>query len=570
MKTTPNLLRRLLLAAGLAALAPWAAAQDYPTKPVRIIVPFAAGGPADVYARFLATKLQESMGQPFVVDNRPGAGSIIGTDAVAKSPGDGYTLLLMSNTHTVNESLIPTKPFQLLRDFAPIAPINASDLVLVTRATLPASNLGELIRLAKAKPGSLSYASSGPGTPYHMAGELFKAMAGLAIVHIPYRGSSGARTDVLGGQVDMMFDAVTTMTEHVKAGKVKAMGTTGAARSSVMPDVPTLAEAGVPKYEATIWLGLMAPKATPPAIVERLNAEVSRIVGAPETAKAWTAQGAQPMVMSVAEFTRYVASGHREVGEHRQDLRGQARAMSGAGDTGRAPVLHLLCAGAVKGLVEALRERFRAESGATIDARFGAVGAMREALLGGAPCDVLVVTEAMLAELREHNRIAAAPLMPIGEVRTGVAARGGDALPRIDSAAALKAALLGTPALYVPDTVRSTAGRHVVSVLERLGLAAELAPRLSEHANGATAMRALSESGVAGALGCTQVTEILYTPGLAFAGALPEPFGLATVYAAGVGRDSAEPALAADFIALLAGDDAAAIRRAGGFEPAAA
>ncbi len=252
------------------------------------------------------TKLQESLGQPFVVDNRPGAGSIIGTDAVAKSPADGYTLLLMSNTHTVNESLIPTKPFQLLRDFAPIAPINASDLVLVTRATLPVNNLGELLKLAKAKPGGLSYASSGPGTPYHMAGELFKAMAGVAIVHIPYRGSSGARTDVLGGQVDMMFDAVPTMTEHVKAGKVKAMGTTGTARSSVMPDLPTIAEAGVPKYEATIWLGLMAPKATPPAVVERLNAEVSRIVGAPETAKAWNAQGATPMVMNVADFTRYV------------------------------------------------------------------------------------------------------------------------------------------------------------------------------------------------------------------------------------------------------------------------
>ena len=301
-----NILSRFFVTAVLALLAPWAAAQDYPSRPVRVIVPFAAGGPADVYARFLATKLQESLGQPFVIDNRPGAGSIIGTDAVAKSPADGYTLLLMSNTHTVNESLIPTKPFQLLRDFAPVAPINASDLVLVTRANLPVNNLGELLKLAKAKPGSLSYASSGPGTPYHMAGELFKAMAGVAIVHIPYRGSSGARTDVLGGQVDMMFDAVTTMTEHIKAGKVKAMGTTGTARSSVMPDLPTIAEAGVPKYEATIWLGLMAPKATPPAIVERLNAEVSRIVGAPETARAWNAQGAAPMVMSVAEFTRYV------------------------------------------------------------------------------------------------------------------------------------------------------------------------------------------------------------------------------------------------------------------------
>ena len=299
-------LRRLLVLGSLALLAPWAAAQDYPSRPVRIIVPFAAGGPADVYARFLATKLQETLGQPFVVDNRPGAGSIIGTDAVAKSPADGYTLLLMSNTHTVNESLIPTKPFQLMRDFVPIAPINSSDLVLVARSGLPAATLAELIAAAKAKPGGLSYASSGPGTPYHMAGELFKAMAGLAIVHIPYRGSSGARTDVLGGQVDMMFDALTTMTEHVKAGKVKAMGTTGAARSTVMPDVPTLAEAGVPKYEATIWLGLMAPKATPAAVVERLNAVVSRIVGAPETAKAWTAQGAQPMVMNVGEFTRYI------------------------------------------------------------------------------------------------------------------------------------------------------------------------------------------------------------------------------------------------------------------------
>ena len=202
--------RRLLLAAAVAAIAPWAAAQDYPTRPVRIIVPFAAGGPADVYARFLASRLQESMGQSFVVDNRPGAGSIIGTDAVAKSPADGYTLLLMSNTHTVNESLIPTKPFQLLRDFAPVAPINASDLVLVTRPGLPFANLGELLKAAKAKPGGLTYASSGPGTPYHMAGELFKSMAKVDIVHVPYKGSSGARTDVLGGQVEMMFDAITT------------------------------------------------------------------------------------------------------------------------------------------------------------------------------------------------------------------------------------------------------------------------------------------------------------------------------------------------------------------------
>jgi len=231
----------------LLAVAPWAAAQDYPSRPVRVVVPFAAGGPADVYARFIATRLQEALGQGFVVDNRPGAGSVIGTDAVAKSPPDGYTLLLMSNAHTVNESLIPNKPFQLMRDFLPVAAINYSDLVLVTRSGLPVDNLGQLIALARSKPGALSYASSGPGTPYHMAGELCKAMAGVSILHIPYRGSAGARTDVLGGQVDMMFDAVPTMTEHVRGGKVKAMATTGLARSAVMPEVPTVDQAGVPK-----------------------------------------------------------------------------------------------------------------------------------------------------------------------------------------------------------------------------------------------------------------------------------------------------------------------------------
>ena len=302
--------RHLLAALGLALaiVAPAAHAQDYPSKPVRVIVPFAAGGPADIYARFIATRLQETFAQPFVVDNRPGAGAIIGTDAVAKAAPDGYTLLVMSNTHTVNESLIPNKPFALMRDFAPVAPINDSELVLVVRSGLDAPDLAGLLRIAKAKPGGLSYASSGPGTPYHMAGELFKAMAGVSIVHIPYKGSAGARTDVLGGQVDMMFDAVPTMTEHVKSGKVRALGTTGLARSTVMPDVPTVAEAGVPKYEATIWLGLMAPKATPPAIVARLNAEVVKIVSNPEVAKAWKAQGATPMAMGVDEFGRYITA----------------------------------------------------------------------------------------------------------------------------------------------------------------------------------------------------------------------------------------------------------------------
>jgi tripartite-type tricarboxylate transporter receptor subunit TctC len=295
-----------LTALALCAGIDTALAQDYPSRPVKIIVPFAAGGPADVYARFLAQRLQETLGQPFVVDDRPGAGSIVGTDAAAKSPPDGYTLLLMSNTQTVNETLIPNKPFSLTRDFVPVAPINYSDLVMVVHPSVKAKTLAEFIALAKAEPGKLNYASSGPGTPYHMAGELFKAMAGVDIVHVPYKGSSGARTDVIGGQVQMMFDAVTTMSEQVKAGHVRALGTTGKVRSTVLPEVPTISEAGVPGYEATIWLGLIAPKGTPPAIVNRLNAEITKIVSKPEVKRDWGTQGAVAMTMTPEEFGKYI------------------------------------------------------------------------------------------------------------------------------------------------------------------------------------------------------------------------------------------------------------------------
>ena len=302
-------LTALLFTALFTALfaAPQAHAQDYPSRAVKIIVPFAPGGSADVFGRFIAQRLQESMGQSFVIDNRPGGGSVIGTDAVAKAAPDGYTLLVMSNTHTVNESLIPSKPFMLMRDFAPIGPINYSDLVLVTRPGLPAQTLQDLIKTAKAKPGGMSYASSGPGTPYHMAGELLKAMAGISIVHIPYRGSAGARTDVLGGQLEMMFDAIPTMSEHIKAGKVKALATTGKARSAVLPDVPTASEAGVPGYEATLWLGLMAPKGTPVAVINKLNAELAKITANPDVRRTWAAQGTTAMTMGVDEFTRYTA-----------------------------------------------------------------------------------------------------------------------------------------------------------------------------------------------------------------------------------------------------------------------
>ena len=280
--------------------------QAYPARAVRIVVPFATGGPADIYARFIGAKLQEALGQPLVVEDRPGGGSIVGTDVVAKSPPDGYTLLMMSNTHTVNETLIPKKPFDLMRDLTPISGVNYSDLLMVIHPSVPANNLKEFIELAKSSPGALNYASSGPGTPYHMAGELFKAMAGVDIVHVPHKGSDQARTAILGKQVDMMFDAITTMAANARAGRVKALASSGKTRSPVTPDVPTLSEAGVLGYEATIWLGLMAPAATPRPILEKLNVEINKVVSAPEVKQAWAKQGAVPMGMAIEQFDKFL------------------------------------------------------------------------------------------------------------------------------------------------------------------------------------------------------------------------------------------------------------------------
>ena len=298
MKTLATLL--------LALTAALAQAQTYPSRPITIVVPFGAGGPADIYARFLGSRMQEPLGQPIVVENRPGAGSVVGSNAVAKSAPDGYTLLMMSNTHTVNETLIPHKPFVLLRDLAPVAPVNYSDLLLVVHPSVPANNLKELIALARSQPGKMNYASSGPGTPYHMAGELFKSLAGVDVVHVPYKGSDGARVGILGGQVQMMFDAITTMAPNVRAGKLKGFGTSGRARSSVLPDVPTVAEAGVPGYEATIWLGVMAPAGTPKPIIDRLNAEITKVTGRAEVKEAWGKQGATALSMTPEQFDRYL------------------------------------------------------------------------------------------------------------------------------------------------------------------------------------------------------------------------------------------------------------------------
>lgn len=304
--------RRLMpaLAAGLLATfsAPPSFAQDYPNHAVRIVVPFGAGGPADVAARLIGNVLQESFGQPFVIENRTGAGGVIGTLEAAKSPADGYTLLMMSNTQTANESLLTPaqRKYELMRDLVPIAPVNYSDLVIVVNPQVPVNTLAEFIALAKAQPGKLNYASSGQGTPYHMAGELFKAMAGVDLVHVPYRNSGEARSGVIGGQVQMMIDAVPAMAPNIGENQVRALATTGKQRSAVLPNVPTAGEAGVTGYEATIWLGLMAPTGTPKPVIDKLNAAVNAMVKRPDIVKLWTEQGAVPMSMSPEEFGKFL------------------------------------------------------------------------------------------------------------------------------------------------------------------------------------------------------------------------------------------------------------------------
>ena len=295
-----------LLATPLSASSSFA--QDYPSRAIRIVVPFGAGGPADVAARLIGNIWQEKFGQPVVIENRTGAGGVIGTLEAAKSPPDGYTLLLMSNTQTANESLLSQqqRKYELMRDLVPIAPINYSDLVIVVHPTVPAKTLQEFIALAKSQPGKLNYASSGQGTPYHMAGELFKSMTGIDVVHVPYRNSGEARTGVISGQVQMMIDAVPTMAPNVSAGQVRALATTGKTRSGVLPDVPTADEAGAPGYEATIWLGLMAPAGTPKPVIDKLNAALNEVVKRPDIVKLWKDQGAIPMSMTTEEFDKFL------------------------------------------------------------------------------------------------------------------------------------------------------------------------------------------------------------------------------------------------------------------------
>lgn len=299
----PQTLKVVALCLGMAA--GLAQAQSYPNRPVKIVVPFAAGGPADNYARFVAQRLGDELKQSFVIDNKPGAGSIIGTDLVAKSPADGYTLLMMSNTHTVNESLIPNKPFGLMKDFVGIAPVNYSNLLLVVHPSVPAKTVPELIALAKARPGKINYASSGNGTPYHMAGELFKYMAGIDMTHVPYKGASAAATDLVAGQVQVSVQSLPSSIAFIRSGKMKVLGVVNPKRLPALPDAPTIGET-VKGFGATPWYGMFAPAGTPKHIVTQLNAEIAKALESKDVQERLAGVGCEPFKSTPEQFTQLV------------------------------------------------------------------------------------------------------------------------------------------------------------------------------------------------------------------------------------------------------------------------
>ena len=275
----------------LAALATSAFAQGYPSKPAKVIVPYPPGGPTDIVARVVSQKLSEQTGQQFIVENRPGAGGNIGAEAVAKSPADGYTLLVATTAHAINPALFKSLNYNLVKDFAPVSQLTSGPLVIVANPSLPAKNVKELIALAKTKPGTLNYASSGNGQSTHLSAELFGAMAGVKMNHIPYKGSAPALTDVMGGQASLMFDTMLSAMPQVKSGKLKAIAVTSAARSPAAPDLPTVAESGLPGYEAIAWNGLLAPSGTPAEVVNKLNAELKKALDAPDVKDRFSAQG---------------------------------------------------------------------------------------------------------------------------------------------------------------------------------------------------------------------------------------------------------------------------------------
>ncbi|MGO4331896.1 Bug family tripartite tricarboxylate transporter substrate binding protein [Cupriavidus sp. 2TAF22] len=308
--------RRRLLAAGVALAATFAgvtgsafAQGTYPTKPITLIVPFSAGGTTDILARIVGLQLGKALGQPVVIDNRPGAGGNIGASLAAKAPGDGYTLFMGTiGTHAINQSLYSKLPYDPVKNFAPISRVAMVPNLVVVNPKVPVNNIKELIAYVKANPDKLSYGSSGSGSSMHLSGELFNSMTNLHIQHVPYKGSAPAVNDLLGNQIGLMFDNMPSSYPHVKAGKLRAIAVTSAKRSPALPNVPTVAESGVPGYEATSWFALYATAGTPQPIVDRLNAEVVKILAMPEVKKQMADQGAEPHPEKPAQLAAFMSA----------------------------------------------------------------------------------------------------------------------------------------------------------------------------------------------------------------------------------------------------------------------
>jgi len=284
-----------------------ACAQTYPSKPIRYVVPFPAGGPLDIVARALGQELNKSWGQPVIVDNRPGAGGNIGADFVAKSPPDGYTIVMGAvSTHAINVTLYSKLPYDPIKDFAPITLITSVPNVLVVHPSVPARNVKELIALAKARPGALNFASGSTGSAGHLAGELFKTMAHVDMAHIPYKGAAPAVVDLMAGQVSLMFDNLASALPNIKAGRVRALAVTTLRRSTMLPELPTISEAGLRGFDVATWFGVLAPAGTPPEIVSKLNAEIVRILNTPAMKERLAALGAEPVGNKPEEFAAFI------------------------------------------------------------------------------------------------------------------------------------------------------------------------------------------------------------------------------------------------------------------------
>ncbi|HSS71576.1 MAG TPA: tripartite tricarboxylate transporter substrate binding protein [Casimicrobiaceae bacterium] len=300
-------IRQCILLGALVAISACASAQTYPSKPVRLVVPYPPGGTTDILARDVGQRLTEALGQPVVIDNRPGAAGNIGSEMVAKAAPDGYTLLMGTvNTHAINAGLYSKLPYDHIKDFAPVILVARVSNVLEVNPSLPVYSVADLIKLAKEKPGQLNFASSGSGTSIHMSGELFKTMAGVDMVHVPYKGSAPAVSDLVGGQVQLMFDNLPSSLAQIKAGKLRAIAVTSAQRAPALPDIPTIAESGLPGFEATSWFGVLAPAGTPPAVVSRLNAEIDKWVQSPGGKEMLLAQGAVPAGGTPEQFAAYI------------------------------------------------------------------------------------------------------------------------------------------------------------------------------------------------------------------------------------------------------------------------